>query len=148
MPSCAVPSCRPGRDGVAVLMLRSLHLVGDHNDPSPGLDVPYCRSVTRRCTGVTKVKCLRLSYAGATSAIASADALSSLLLCRRVTTSDRPCLRWRFEWTCNLMCPCRYWMCLSLWNSRPSWRSCLIMGSSVLRNLIHCRRVRASSPSS
>jgi hypothetical protein len=68
---------------VTVLMLRSLHLLGDHNDPSPGLDLPYCRSVTRRCTGVTKVKCLRLSYAGATSANTSANALPSLLLCRR-----------------------------------------------------------------
>jgi hypothetical protein len=65
---------------VTVLMLRSLHLLGNHNDPSPGLDLPYCRSVTRRCTGVKKVKCLRLSYAGA---ITSANALPSLLLCRR-----------------------------------------------------------------
>jgi hypothetical protein len=64
-------------------------------------------SATRRCTGMTKVKCLRLSFAGATYAITSVAALPSPLLCRRVLTSERPCLSWHFGRTCTSMCPCR-----------------------------------------
>jgi hypothetical protein len=74
LPACAVPSCRPSPYAPCLGNSLTLRLA---------LICRIAVSAKRCCTGMTKVKCLSLNFAGAKSAIVSAAALPSmLLLCR------------------------------------------------------------------
>jgi hypothetical protein len=100
-------------------MLRTLHLPG--NTPTLLLAL-ICSVAIYGITEVTKDKYLRLSCVGATSATTSATALQSLLLCMCNITSERPCLTWQFNCTCNgARCVPVGSRSLSLRNDGTSW---------------------------